>query len=84
MMGATSTEGYEHSESKAVRDSKFIGMMFDEDNQYDLSEGRAVSTAPMCYDCGTSAVLSLSSFTTRPCPRPQKAWVEQLKGEGFF
>lgn len=50
----SSTEGYEHEASKAERDGKFIGLMFDEDNQYDLSEGRA------------------------------KAWVEQLKSEGFF
>lgn len=41
MMGYTSTEGYNHVESKAERDGKFIGLMFDEDNQYDLSEERA-------------------------------------------
>ena len=52
--GLTSTEGYDHSASKAEVDGKFIGCMFDEDNQYDLSEDRA------------------------------KAWVAQLKGEGFF
>lgn len=39
--GFTSTDGYNHSESKAQRDGKFIGVMFDEDNQYDESEGRA-------------------------------------------
>lgn len=39
--GFTSTEGYDHSESKAVVDGKFCGLMFDEDNQYDLSESRA-------------------------------------------
>merc|ERR1719343_1470368 len=54
MMGATSTDGYEHMASKAERDGKFVGLMTDEDNQNDLSEDRA------------------------------KAWVEQLKGEGFF
>jgi len=54
MMGFTSTDGYEHTGSKAERDGKFIGLMCDEDNQYDMSEDRA------------------------------KAWVEQLKGEGFF
>jgi len=52
--GATSTDGYIHSESKAQRDGKFIGLMCDEDNQYDQSEDRA------------------------------KAWVAQLKDEGFF
>lgn len=40
-MGYTPTEGYNHVESKAERDGKFIGLMFDEDNQYDLSKERA-------------------------------------------
>eukprot|EP00617_Octactis_speculum_P022580 CAMPEP_0185755378 /NCGR_PEP_ID=MMETSP1174-20130828/13880_1 /TAXON_ID=35687 /ORGANISM="Dictyocha speculum, Strain CCMP1381" /LENGTH=211 /DNA_ID=CAMNT_0028433901 /DNA_START=40 /DNA_END=675 /DNA_ORIENTATION=- len=39
--GFTSTDGYDHTESKSIRDGKFVGMAFDEDNQYDLSEGRA-------------------------------------------
>lgn len=43
MMGFTSTDGYEHTGSKAERDGKFIGLMCDEDNQYDMSEDRAVS-----------------------------------------
>ena len=54
MYGFTSTDGYNHASSKAERDGKFIGQMFDEDNQYDQSEDRA------------------------------KAWVEQLKSEGFM
>lgn len=54
MFGFTSTDGYDHTGSKAERDGQFIGLMCDEDNQYDLSEDRA------------------------------NAWVEQLKGEGFF
>mmetsp|Transcript_2180 Transcript_2180/g.2512 ORF Transcript_2180/g.2512 Transcript_2180/m.2512 type:complete len:216 (-) Transcript_2180:75-722(-) len=41
MMGMTSPDGYEHTESKAIRDDKFVGLMFDEDNQYDMSEDRA-------------------------------------------
>jgi flavodoxin I len=41
MVEFTSTDGYEHSTSKAERDGKFIGLMCDEDNQYDLSEDRA-------------------------------------------
>merc|ERR1712238_552822 len=53
VFGMTSQEGYEHTESKAIRDEKFVGLMFDEDNQYDMSEDRA------------------------------KAWVAQLKEEGF-
>jgi flavodoxin I len=54
MFGFTSTDGYNHQASKAERDGKFVGLMCDEDNQYEQSESRA------------------------------KAWIEQLKGEGFF
>ena len=39
--GMTSTEGYNHQASKAEVDGKFVGVMFDEDNQYDQSEERA-------------------------------------------
>jgi flavodoxin I len=42
MYGLWSTEGYEHTASKAeLPDGKFCGLMCDEDNQYDLSEERA-------------------------------------------
>jgi flavodoxin I len=41
MFGLTSTDGYDHMSSKAEIDGKFVGLMFDEDNQYDLSEDRA-------------------------------------------
>jgi flavodoxin len=43
VVGATSTDGYDHSETKSTRDGKFVGMPFDEDNQYDLSDDRAKS-----------------------------------------
>merc|ERR1740130_2308010 len=52
--GMTSQDGYDHTESKAVKDGKFCGLMCDEDNQYDMSDDRA------------------------------KAWVAQLKDEGFM
>merc|ERR1719384_2426506 len=39
--GKTSTDGYDHEESKAIVDGSFIGLMCDEDNQSDLSEERA-------------------------------------------
>ena len=39
----TSTDGYNHVESKAVRDGKFVGMMCDEDNEYDKSSDRATA-----------------------------------------
>jgi len=54
MYGLTPTDGYDHTESKAIRDDKFCGLMCDEDNQYDMSEDRA------------------------------KAWIAQLKEEGFM
>lgn len=41
MYGMTSTDGYEHTASKAIVDGKFCGLMCDEDNQYDMSEDRA-------------------------------------------
>merc|ERR1712161_120810 len=40
VFGMTSQEGYDHVESKAIRDDKFVGLMCDEDNQYDMSEDR--------------------------------------------
>jgi len=52
--GKTSTDGYRHVESKAEVDGQFLGLMFDQDNQNDLSAERA------------------------------KAWVAQLKTEGFM
>jgi flavodoxin I len=39
--GFTPTDGYGHDESKAEVDGKFVGCMFDEDNQYDMSKQRA-------------------------------------------
>lgn len=39
-VGYWSTEGYDFSESKAVRDGKFVGLALDEDNQSELTEER--------------------------------------------
>ena len=68
MMGFTSTDGYDHSSSKAERDGKFVGLMCDEDNQYDLSDDRAVSLVVMfCNNLHANTSLTLrylhSSFT---------------------
>merc|ERR1719395_151655 len=43
VVGATSTDGYDHSETKSTRD---------EDNQYDLSEDRAKSWIEQCKSEG--------------------------------
>ncbi|MBW4622309.1 MAG: flavodoxin FldA [Cyanosarcina radialis HA8281-LM2] len=39
-VGYWSTDGYDFSESKAVRNGKFVGLALDEDNQSDLTEER--------------------------------------------
>lgn len=39
-VGYWPTNGYEFTESKAVRDGKFVGLALDEDNQSDLTEAR--------------------------------------------
>ncbi|MFH7029988.1 MAG: flavodoxin FldA [Heteroscytonema crispum UTEX LB 1556] len=39
-VGYTSTDGYDFSESKAVRNGKFCGLALDEDNQSDLTNER--------------------------------------------
>jgi len=39
-VGYWSTEGYDFTESKAVRDGQFVGLALDEDNQSDLTEAR--------------------------------------------
>merc|ERR1712194_699893 len=43
VFGLTSTDGYDHTDSKAIRDDKFVGLMLDEDNQYDMSEDRVTA-----------------------------------------
>ena len=39
-IGYWPADGYEHNESKAVKDGKFVGLALDEDNESDLSEDR--------------------------------------------
>jgi flavodoxin I len=39
-VGYWSKDGYDFSESKALRDNKFVGLALDEDNQSDLTDGR--------------------------------------------
>jgi flavodoxin I len=39
-VGYWSTEGYDFSDSKALRDDKFVGLTLDEDNQPELTEER--------------------------------------------
>ena len=39
-IGHWSTDGYEHTTSKAVKNGKFVGIAIDEDNQSDLTDER--------------------------------------------
>ncbi len=40
LIGAWPTDGYDFSESAAVRDGKFVGLAIDEDSQGDMTEDR--------------------------------------------
>jgi flavodoxin I len=40
LVGSWSAEGYEFTKSKAFRDSEFVGLVLDQDNQADLTEER--------------------------------------------
>merc|ERR1711957_105635 len=52
VFGMTSQDGYDHVESKAIRDDKFVGLMMDEDNQYDMSEDRVTAWVAQLKDEG--------------------------------
>merc|ERR1712238_153640 len=52
MFGPTSTDGYSYTSSKAERDGQFIGQMFDQKNQEDLSEERAQTWVEQLKDEG--------------------------------
>lgn len=40
VIGFTSTDGYEHDDSEAEIDGKFVGLAIDEDNQSELTDSR--------------------------------------------
>lgn len=44
-VGYWSTDGYDFSESKAVRNGKFVGLALDDDNQSELTESRVQTWA---------------------------------------
>jgi flavodoxin I len=43
IIGFTSTDGYDHEDSEAEIDGKFVGLVIDEDNQDDLTDERISS-----------------------------------------
>ena len=40
LVGKTSTDGYDYSESRAAEDDEFLGLVLDENNQSDLTDER--------------------------------------------
>merc|ERR1712100_751521 len=40
MLGYVDSSGYQHSESKSVKDGKFLGLPLDQDNEDDMTEDR--------------------------------------------
>eukprot|EP00984_Skeletonema_dohrnii_P005696 scaffold2009_cov107-Skeletonema_dohrnii-CCMP3373.AAC.5 len=74
MLGATSTDGYLHEASKAIRGDKFCGLLLDEVNQEELTGERvknwvaALIGEGLLSDAGTAApAVSVQS----PAPVPQ-------------
>mmetsp|Transcript_28878 Transcript_28878/g.42445 ORF Transcript_28878/g.42445 Transcript_28878/m.42445 type:complete len:302 (-) Transcript_28878:8-913(-) len=74
MLGATSTDGYLHEASKAIRGDKFCGLLLDEVNQEELTGERvknwvaALISEGLLSGAGTAApALSVQS----PAPVPQ-------------
>lgn len=47
LVGKTSTDGYDYSDSKAVVDDEFVGLVIDENNQSDLTDERINSWVEM-------------------------------------
>ena len=70
MMGYTSQEGYEHEDSKAIRDDKFCGLLCDMVNQEELSEERVQNWVAQLKSEGfleggtVSAASSVASTST--------------------
>jgi len=40
MLGYTSSDGYQHGDTKSVKDGKFLGLALDQDNEDDMTPGR--------------------------------------------
>lgn len=56
LVGSWPTDGYEFTASWAVRDNRFIGLMLDEDNQRELTDGRVRDwVAQLLNEFGLSA-----------------------------
>merc|ERR1719258_734064 len=58
MLGYVSAEGYQHEESKSVRDGKFLGLPLDQDNEDDMTEGRVKAWVAQIKGEGMPLMLS--------------------------
>ena len=66
IVGSWPTDGYDHEESKAIRDGKFVGLALDEDNQYDLSEERVTAWVAQIKGEGMPLLRAEPSSSLRP------------------
>merc|ERR1711904_503893 len=57
IVGAWSTDGYDHEESKSIDGGKFVGLPCDEDNQPDMSED-SVKALPFRRQCIESTIAN--------------------------
>ena len=61
MIGYTSQDGYEHEESKAIRNDKFCGLLLDAVNQEEMTESRVKNWVAQLKEEG---ILGDSSAST--------------------
>eukprot|EP00670_Eutreptiella_braarudii_P029060 CAMPEP_0174381746 /NCGR_PEP_ID=MMETSP0811_2-20130205/124216_1 /TAXON_ID=73025 ORGANISM="Eutreptiella gymnastica-like, Strain CCMP1594" /NCGR_SAMPLE_ID=MMETSP0811_2 /ASSEMBLY_ACC=CAM_ASM_000667 /LENGTH=725 /DNA_ID=CAMNT_0015534985 /DNA_START=29 /DNA_END=2203 /DNA_ORIENTATION=- len=64
IIGLTSTDGYDHTESKAEREGKFLGLLCDETNQPDMSEDRVGAWMRQLKEEGMPFGDSVAMLTT--------------------
>lgn len=98
MMGYTSTDGYLHEESKAIRGDKFCGLLLDAVNQEELTEERVQNWVAALIDEGilagasTAAAPAVSVESSTPVPQietevsvvePAAVSQPEAKEEGF-
>jgi flavodoxin I len=75
-------ESYEHSASKSIRDDKFCGLLLDEINQEDLTDGRIANWVAQLRDGGffdetTSTTTAAATTTASATAAPAMAGEQQ-------
>lgn len=81
MFGHTAIEGYEHEESKAVRDDKFCGLLCDGVNQQELSEKRVKNWITQLLSEGFFEENTQSEVTVEPVVVIEKLNGKEVAGE---